>query len=73
MVTENLQDKFLNKLRKDKVRVSIFLVNGIKLEGTIDSFDSYTILLKSKVTQSVYKHAISTIVPSQPVKLEIDE
>tara|TARA_B100000959_G_scaffold148477_1_gene155817 strand:+ start:785 stop:1006 length:222 start_codon:yes stop_codon:yes gene_type:complete len=73
MVTENLQDKFLNKLRKDKVQVSIFLVNGIKLEGTIDSFDSYTILLKSKVTQSVYKHAISTIVPSQPVKLEIDE
>ncbi len=73
MVTENLQDKFLNKLRKDKVQVSIFLVNGIKLEGTIDSFDSYTILLKSKITQSVYKHAISTIVPSQPVKLEIDE
>ena len=73
MVAENLQDKFLNKLRKDKVQVSIFLVNGIKLEGTIDSFDSYTILLKSKVTQSVYKHAISTIVPSQPVKLEIDE
>jgi len=73
MVAENLQDKFLNKLRKDKVQVSIFLVNGIKLDGTIDSFDSYTILLKSKVTQSVYKHAISTIVPSQPVKLEIDE
>jgi len=73
MVTENLQDKFLNKLRKDKVQVSIFLVNGIKLDGTIDSFDSYTILLKSKITQSVYKHAISTIVPSQPVKLEIDE
>ncbi|MBJ41309.1 MAG: RNA chaperone Hfq [Gammaproteobacteria bacterium] len=73
MVAENLQDKFLNKLRKDKVQVSIFLVNGIKLDGTIDSFDSYTILLKSKITQSVYKHAISTIVPSQPVKLEIDE
>ena len=73
MATEHLQDKFLNKLRKDKVQVSIFLVNGIKLDGTIDSFDSYTILLKNKVTQSVYKHAISTIVPSQLIKLEIDE
>ena len=73
MVTEHLQDKFLNKLRKDKVQVSIFLVNGIKLDGVIDSFDSYTILLKNKVTQSVYKHAISTIVPTQSVKLEIDE
>jgi|TARA_B100001996_G_C18367460_1_gene480282 host factor-I protein len=73
MATEHLQDKFLNKLRKDKVQVSIFLVNGIKLDGVIDSFDSYTILLKNKVTQSVYKHAISTIVPTQSVKLEIDE
>jgi len=73
MATEHLQDKFLNKLRKDKVQVSIFLVNGIKLDGVIDSFDSYTILLKNKVTQSVYKHAISTIVPAQSVKLEIDE
>ena len=72
-MNENLQDRFLNKLRKDKVQVSIFLVNGIKLDGVIDSFDSYTILLKNKVTQSVYKHAISTIVPSQPIKLEIDE
>ena len=48
-------------------------MNGIKLDGVIDSFDSYTILLKNKVTQSVYKHAISTIVPSQPIKLEIDD
>ena len=72
-MNENLQDRFLNKLRKEKVQVSIFLVNGIKLDGVIDSFDSYTILLKNKGTQSVYKHAISTIVPSQPIKLEIDE
>ncbi len=72
-MNENLQDRFLNKLRKEKVQVSIFLVNGIKLDGVIDSFDSYTILLKNKVTQSVYKHAISTIVPSQPIKLEIDD
>ena len=70
---EHLQDKFLNKIRKEKISVSIFLVNGIKLEGSIEGFDYYIIMLKNKVTQCVYKHAISTIVPSQPVKLEIDE
>ena len=72
-MAENLQDKFLNKLRKDKIVVSIFLVNGIKLEGIIESFDQYTILLKNKITQSVYKHAVSTIVPTQATKLEIDD
>ena len=70
---ENLQDKFLNKLRKDKIQVSIFLVNGIKLDGVIEAFDPYTILLRNKITQSIYKYAISTIVPSQSVKLEIDD
>ena len=70
---EHLQDKFLNKIRKERISVSIFLVNGIKLEGNIESFDSYIILLKNKSTQCVYKHAISTIVPSHPVKLEIDD
>ena len=70
---ENLQDKFLNKLRKDKIQVSIFLVNGIKLDGVIEAFDPYTILLRNKITQSIYKHAISTIAPSQSVKLEIDD
>jgi len=69
---DNLQDKFLNKLRKDKLQVSIFLVNGIKLEGIIEAFDPYTILLKNKVTQSVYKHAISTIVPSKTVKIQTE-
>jgi len=72
-MADNLQDKFLNQLRKDKIMVSIFLMNGIKLEGVIESFDQYTILLKNKITQSVYKHAVSTIVPSQPMKLEFDE
>ncbi len=72
-MADNLQDKFLNQLRKDKITVSIFLMNGIKLEGVIESFDQYTILLKNKITQSVYKHAVSTIVPSQPTKLEFDE
>ena len=72
-MADNLQDKFLNKLRKEKITVSIFLVNGIKLEGIIEAFDQYTILLKNKITQSVYKHAVSTIVPAQPTKLEIDD
>ena len=72
-MADNLQDKFLNKLRKEKITVSIFLVNGIKLEGIIESFDQYTILLKNKITQSVYKHAVSAIVPTQPTKLEIDD
>ncbi|MFL2568447.1 MAG: RNA chaperone Hfq [Gammaproteobacteria bacterium] len=70
---DNLQDKFLNKLRKDKIHVSIFLMNGIKLDGVIEAFDPYTIMLKNKTTQSIYKHAISTIVPSQSTKIEIDE
>ena len=72
-MNENLQDRFLNKLRKEKVQVAIFLVNGIKLDGVIDSFDSYTILLRNKVTQSVYKHTVSTIVSTQAIKLEIDD
>ncbi len=71
-MTEILQDKFLNNLRKEKISVAIFLVNGIKLEGIVEAFDPYTILLKNKITQCVYKHAISTIVPSKPAKLEID-
>ena len=71
-MTEILQDKFLNNLRKEKISVAIFLVNGIKLEGIVEAFDSYTILLKNKTTQCVYKLAISTIVPSKPTKLEID-
>ena len=63
---------FLNVLRKEKVPVSIFLVNGIKLQGQIDSFDQFVILLKSSVNQMVYKHAVSTIVPSRPVNVDYD-
>ena len=62
-----LQDSFLNALRKEKLPVSIYLVNGIKLQGQVDSFDQYVVMLKSAVTQMVYKHAISTIVPSHNV------
>ena len=60
-----LQDPFLNALRTEHIPVSIYLVNGIKLQGQIDSFDQYVILLKNTVTQMVYKHAISTVVPTK--------
>ena len=67
-----LQDPFLNLLRKEKVPVSIYLVNGIKLQGTIDSFDQFVVLLKNSVNQMVYKHAISTVVPTKNVRLPVD-
>ena len=68
-----LQDPFLNTLRKEHVPVSIYLVNGIKLQGNIESFDQYVVLLRNTVTQMVYKHAISTIVPSKAVKITRDD
>ena len=68
-----LQDPFLNALRKEHVAVSIYLVNGIKLQGQVDSFDQYVILLKNTVTQMVYKHAISTIVPARSVTIPLTE
>lgn len=71
--TINLQDPFLNALRKDKVPVSIYLVSGIKLQGHVEAFDQYVIFLKSTVSQMVFKHAISTIVPSYQVDLSFDE
>ncbi len=70
--SQNLQDNFLNTLRKEHTPVSIFLVNGIKLQGRVDSFDQYVIMLKNTVNQMVYKHAISTIVPGKPVKMARD-
>ncbi|MBK8817045.1 MAG: RNA chaperone Hfq [Methylococcaceae bacterium] len=66
---QNLQDNFLNALRKEHTPVSIFLVNGIKLQGKVDSFDQYVIMLKNTVSQMVYKHAISTIVPGKSIKM----
>lgn len=62
-----IQDGFLNILRKEKINVSIFLVNGIKLHGVVDAFDQYVVMLKGQVTQMVYKHAISTVVPAKMV------
>ncbi|MEQ1484822.1 RNA chaperone Hfq [Methyloglobulus sp.] len=70
---QNLQDNFLNALRKEHTPVSIFLVNGIKLQGKVDSFDQYVIMLKNTVSQMVYKHAISTIVPGKNVKMTRDD
>lgn len=69
----NLQDRFLNELRREKMQVSIFLVNGIKLHGVVDSFDQYVVMLKNSITQMVYKHAISTVVPSKMVKIPSSE
>jgi host factor-I protein len=66
---QSLQDPFLNALRREKVPVSIYLVNGIKLQGQIDSFDQFVVLLRNSVNQMVYKHAISTVVPSRNVRL----
>ena len=62
-----LQDPFLNALRREHIPVSVYLVNGIKLQGQIESFDQYVVLLRNTVTQMVYKHAISTIVPGRAV------
>jgi len=66
---QSLQDLFLNALRKEHIPVSIYLVNGIKLQGQIDSFDQFVVLLKNTVSQMVYKHAISTVVPGRAVTL----
>jgi host factor-I protein len=70
---QTLQDPFLNTLRKEKVPVAVYLVNGIKLQGTIDSFDQFVVLLNNSVNQMVYKHAISTVVPSRAVRISSDE
>lgn len=69
---QSLQDPYLNALRKDRTQVSIFLMNGIKLQGQIESFDQFVILLKNNTSQMIYKHAISTIVPYHPVKIQRD-
>ena len=66
---QSLQDPFLNALRRERIPVSIYLVNGIKLQGQVESFDQFVLLLKNTVSQMVYKHAISTVVPGRPVRL----
>lgn len=66
---QTIQDPFLNALRKERIPVAIYLVNGIKLQGNVESFDQFSVLLKNTVSQMVYKHAISTIVPARNVKI----
>jgi len=66
---QSLQDPFLNALRRERVPVAVFLVNGIKLQGTIESFDQFVVLLRNTVSQMVYKHAISTVVPVRNVHI----
>lgn len=70
---KSLQDPFLNALRREHVPVSVYLVNGIKLQGVIESYDQFVLLLRNQISQMVYKHAISTIVPSRNVQLDRDE
>ena len=70
---QSLQEPFLNALRKEKIPVSIYLVNGIKLQGQVESFDQFVILLRNSISQMVYKHAISTIVPSRNVRTLLQE
>ncbi len=65
----SLQDPYLNVLRKERIPVSIYLVNGIKLQGQVESFDQFVVLLKNTVSQMVYKHAISTVVPARAVRV----
>ena len=73
MKTENLQEIFLNQLRKDKLSVTVFLINGVKLQGIITWFDNFSILLKRDThVQLVYKHSISTIMPSGSISLGIE-
>src|SRR3546814_4012844 len=66
---QSLQDPFLNALRRERVPVSIYLVNGSKLQGTVESFDQFVVLLRNTVSQMVYKHAISTVVPARNVRV----
>ncbi len=69
---QSLQDPYLNALRRDRTPVSVYLVNGIKLQGQIESFDQFVVVLRNSVSQMVYKHAISTVVPSRNVRLPVD-
>lgn len=70
---QSLQDPFLNALRKEKVPVAIYLVSGIKLQGQIESFDQFVIVLKNTVSQMVYKHAISTVVPNRAIRIPMQD
>ena len=69
--SQNVQEIFLNSIRKEKIPVTVFLINGVKLQGIVTWFDNFSLLLKREAhVQLVYKHAISTIMPAEPVNLE---
>lgn len=70
---QSLQEPFLNALRRERVPVSIYLVNGIKLQGQVESFDQFVVLLKNSVSQMIYKHAISTVVPARDIRITTQE
>lgn len=69
---QSLQDNFLNQLRKQKMPVVIYLINGVRLKGVIRGFDSFVILLKETTQQLIYKHAVSTIVPEKEIDTRIE-
>ncbi len=73
MSANNLQDNYLNHLRKEKIPVVIYLTNGVRLKGLIKGFDSFVIVLKETAQQLIYKHAVSTIVPERDVDLRFEE
>lgn len=68
----NLQDLFLNQLRKDRIPVIVFLTNGVRLKGVIKGFDNFVVLLKEASEQLIYKHAISTIIPEKSVEIRVE-
>ncbi|MBI5212114.1 MAG: RNA chaperone Hfq [Nitrospirae bacterium] len=70
--TQNLQDSFLNQLRKEKVPVVVYLTNGVRLKGIVKGFDSFVVLLKEVNEQLIYKHAISTVVPEKSIDIKIE-
>ncbi|GAB4417537.1 MAG: RNA chaperone Hfq [Thermodesulfovibrionales bacterium] len=72
-MTNNLQDNYLNQLRKDKTPVVVYLTNGVRLKGVVKGFDNFVIVLKEATQQLIYKHAVSTIVPEKDVDLRFEE
>lgn len=71
-VDHKLQDQYLNHIRKEKIPVTIYLLNGARLRGTIKGFDKFVVLLKNEVQQIIYKHAISSIVPEKDIHLDFE-
>jgi host factor-I protein len=70
---QNLQDNFLNQLRKEKIPVTIYLLNGVRLKGTIKGFDNFVIILKEHALSLIYKHSVSTIVPEKEIEIRFED